>query len=82
MTAHNLEDQVETFLIRLSRGSGLKGLAAMRPLRKIDRRINLYRPLLDIKKKYLIKISKNIFGKYLKDPSNKDTKYLRAKLEV
>ena len=80
LTAHNLEDQVETFLIRLSRGSGLKGLAAMRPLRKIDRRINLYRPLLDIKKKYLIKISKNIFGKYLKDPSNKDTKYLRAKI--
>ena len=40
----------------------------------------LYRPLLDIKKKFLIKISKKIFGTYIKDPSNKDLKYLRTKV--
>jgi tRNA(Ile)-lysidine synthase len=80
LTAHNLEDQVETFLIRLSRGSGLKGLSSMKFLSKIDNNINLYRPLLDTKKKYLIKISKNIFGKYFKDPSNNDLKYLRTKV--
>ena len=80
LTAHNLEDQVETFFIRLSRGSGLKGLSSMKFLSKIDNNINLYRPLLDTKKKYLIKISKNIFGKYFKDPSNNDLKYLRTKV--
>ena len=80
LTAHNLEDQVETFLIRLSRGSGLKGLSAMRPLSKIDNQLSLYRPLLEVKKKFLIKISKNIFGEYLKDPSNKNTKFLRTKV--
>jgi tRNA(Ile)-lysidine synthase len=80
LTAHNLEDQVETFFIRLSRGSGLKGLAAMKALSKIDSKINLYRPLLDTKKKFLVKISKNAFGKYFKDPSNKDFKYLRTKV--
>ena len=80
LTAHNLEDQVETFLIRLSRGSGLKGLSSMRHLSKINNRILICRPLLDTKKSYLIKISKNIFGKYFKDPSNKNLKYLRTKI--
>tara|TARA_Y100000389_G_scaffold157952_1_gene159243 strand:- start:6554 stop:7573 length:1020 start_codon:yes stop_codon:yes gene_type:complete len=80
LTAHNLEDQVETFFIRLSRGSGLKGLSSMNHLSKIDDRIILYRPLLDTKKKFLIKISKIIFGKYFKDPSNKNLKYLRTKI--
>ena len=80
LTAHNLEDQVETFLIRLSRGSGLRGLSSMKPLSKINSQVNLYRPLLDIKKNFLIKISKNTFGKYFKDPSNKSKKYLRTKV--
>ena len=80
ITAHNLEDQVETFFIRLSRGSGLHGLSSMNYLSKIDNKVNLYRPLLDIKKKFLIKISKIVFGKYFKDPSNKNLKYLRTKV--
>ena len=80
LTAHNLEDQVETFLIRLSRGSGLKGLAAMSPLSKINSQVYLFRPLLDTKKKFLKKISKNVFGTYFIDPSNKNEKYLRTKM--
>ena len=80
LTAHNLEDQVETFFIRLSRGSGLRGLSSMKPFSKINSKVNLYRPLLDIKKNFLIKISKNTFGKYFKDPSNKNKKYLRTKV--
>ena len=80
LTAHNLEDQVETFLIRLSRGSGLRGLSSMSSLSKINNNINLYRPLLDVKKKFLIKISKIVYGKYIKDPSNIDSKYLRTRV--
>ena len=80
LTAHNLEDQVETFLIRLSRGSGLRGLSSMSSLSKINNNINLYRPLLDVKKKFLIKISKIVYGKYIKDPSNIDSKYLRTRI--
>ena len=82
LTAHNLEDQVETFFIRLSRGSGLRGLSAMKSLSKINNQVSLYRPLLDIKKKYLIKISKNIFGSYVKDPSNKNENYLRTRIRT
>ena len=56
LTGHNLDDQVETFFIRLSRGSGLTGLSAMKPLSKLDKKIDLFRPLLDVKKHSLIKI--------------------------
>ena len=80
LTGHNLEDQVETFLMRLSRGSGLRGLSAMKPLSKINSQVSLFRPLLDTQKQFLVKISKTIFGVYLKDPSNKNEKYLRTKI--
>ena len=55
LTAHNLEDQVETFFIRLSRGSGLQGLSSMKQVNKISGNISLIRPLLDFKKNQLIK---------------------------
>ena len=52
----------------------------MNTLSTIENKIILYRPLLDIKKKFLIKISKLTFGRYFKDPSNKNLKYLRTKI--
>jgi len=80
LTAHNLEDQVETFFIRLSRGSGLDGLSSMKEVNKISKGITLVRPLLDFKKKQLIRISKIIFGKFYQDPTNKNKKYLRTRI--
>ncbi len=80
LTAHNLEDQVETFFIRLSRGSGLQGLSSMKQSSKIQNNITLVRPLLDLKKIQLTKISKLIFSQFFKDPTNKDSKYLRTRV--
>ena len=80
LTAHNLEDQVETFFIRLSRGSGLTGLSSMREFSVFQEKSILFRPLLSVKKKKLVSISKIIFGKYFKDPSNNNKKYLRTKI--
>ena len=80
LTAHNLEDQVETFFIRLSRGSGLAGLSSMRKVSELSKEINLFRPLLDVNKKSLIKCSKLIFKKFFTDPSNSNDKYLRTKI--
>ena len=71
---------METFFIRLSRGSGLTGLSSMKQINKIQDNISLIRPLLDFKKNQLIKISKIIFGKYFKDPTNKNAKYLRTRI--
>ncbi len=80
LTAHNLEDQVETFFIRLSRGSGLTGLSSMQESTKLNKNLKLFRPFLDVKKEDLIKISKLTYGGFIKDPSNKNTKYLRTKI--
>ena len=52
----------------------------MKSVNKINSKLSLCRPLLDIKKDSLIKISKNIFGRYFKDPSNNNKKYLRTKI--
>ena len=52
----------------------------MRELSKISKNIILLRPLLDINKNQLIKISKIAFKKFYKDPSNKNLKYLRTKI--
>ena len=52
----------------------------MKPLSKLDKKIDLFRPLLDVKKHSLIKISKQIFKKFFNDPSNKNTKFLRTKI--
>jgi len=80
LVGHHSDDQVETFFIRLSRGSGVKGLSSMQPSSKISKNVQILRPLLDLRKSILINISKNIFKKILKDPSNQDEKFLRTKI--
>ena len=80
LTAHHRDDQVETFLIRLSRGSGIQGLSSMDKIVKLNNKVSVFRPLLDLKKEDLLSISKSYFGKVVKDPSNEDNKYLRTKI--
>ena len=80
LVAHHQDDQVETFLIRLSRGSGVEGLSSMSEVSKIKGDINLIRPFLDFKKKELIYISNKVFGKVFNDPSNKSKKFLRTNI--
>ncbi len=80
ITAHHQDDQIETFLIRLSRGSGIEGLSSMSEKTKIKNNINLIRPLLNFNKEELIYTSKKMFKKTIKDPSNKNKKFLRTNI--
>ena len=80
LTAHHSDDQIETFLIRLSRGSGIQGLSSMKHLTKLKSNVKIFRPLLDLKKKDLVFTAKHIFKKFVNDPSNKDKKFLRTRV--
>ena len=80
MTGHHRDDQIETFLIRLSRGSGIQGLSSMNKIRNLNSTIKLFRPLLDEKKENLVLLAKCYFGKIFKDPSNTNQKYLRTRV--
>ncbi len=80
LTAHHKDDQVETFLIRLSRGSGVEGLSSMSQSTKLKYGIKLIRPFLEFKKDQLKYISKKVFQTTIKDPSNKNKKFLRTNI--
>jgi tRNA(Ile)-lysidine synthase len=78
---HTLDDQAETVLFRLSRGSGLTGLSAMRPASRRDG-IALLRPLLGVPKARLVATLRAAGVPFVEDPSNVDTRYARARLRV
>jgi tRNA(Ile)-lysidine synthase len=82
LTAHTLDDQAETVLMRLARGSGLTGLAAMARLTPLGRGITLVRPLLDTPKARLIATLDEAGIDYARDPSNENTRFTRARLRA
>lgn len=76
--AHNEDDQAETFLMRVIRGSGLQGLSAMKYKSGPPRRI--IRPLLGISRKEILKYLKTHGLKYRTDKTNKESLYFRNKI--
>ncbi len=77
--AHNQDDVVETFFMRLFRGSGLQGLSSIPHLSTYNN-ITIVRPLLDFKKTELELFLTKQNIKWIKDPSNHDNKFLRSKI--
>lgn len=77
--AHTLDDQAETVLMRLARGSGLDGLAAMRAISSRSG-IRLVRPFLTIAKSRLIATLENRGQKWLEDPSNLNEDFERVRI--
>lgn len=80
LTAHHADDQAETLLLRLMRGSGVHGLAAMRPRRPLGRG-ELVRPLLGFSRRSLRAYARRHDLDWIEDPSNEalslDRNYLR-----
>jgi tRNA(Ile)-lysidine synthase len=79
LTAHTRDDQAETVLMRMARGSGIAGLGGMMRATRLDD-LTLVRPLLDVPKARLIATCKAAKLGYAEDPSNIDPKFTRARL--
>jgi len=79
LTAHTLDDQAETVLFRLSRGSGLTGLAAMARTTRLDGLL-VVRPFLDLPKARLVATLEAEGIRFLDDPSNRDPRFSRPRL--
>mgnify|MGYP001176221856 CR=1 FL=1 len=80
-TAHHQEDNYENFILRLMRGSGLKGLTSFNQIEsEFQPGTIVLRPFMSLKKKDLIYISSKVFKYYVKDPTNYDQYYKRSRV--
>ena len=79
LTAHHADDQAETLVMRLNRGSGVRGLAGMRAVRRLDG-IDLVRPLLSWRRSELERICQAAGLQPVRDPSNENESFERVRV--
>ncbi len=77
---HHLEDNAETLLLNLCRGTGLKGLVGMREWGTALGGIPVYRPLLNMTKADILRFLEEQCQPFVTDSTNTDTHYRRNKL--
>ena len=81
LTAHTRDDQAETLLMRMLRGSGIAGLAAM--ARQSEREgVLLVRPFLQVSKAQLVATLKKAKIGFAEDPTNRDVNFTRPRLRA
>ena len=80
LLGHTIEDQAETFLMRLARASGVDGLSSMADLRVGETRF--LRPLLSCRRADLRAYLRKLGQEWVEDPSNLDHKYDRVKIRA
>ena len=81
LLGHQCDDQAETFLLRLGRGSGLRGLTAMRMVEHRDH-VRLLRPLLTVPRAALAGWCHDRGWPVVQDPANADPARARARLRL
>lgn len=81
-TAHHLDDQVETLMMRLNRGAGVRGLSGMRPLASVPGHpgLCLARPLLGWRQAELTAVCNAAGITPFADPSNEDGRHERVRI--
>jgi tRNA(Ile)-lysidine synthase len=81
LTAHHADDQAETVLFRLLRGSGVAGLRGMELMTARDG-MTIVRPLIGLKKRELIAFARARGAPFVDDPSNADPRFARTRLRA
>ncbi|MDP2620833.1 MAG: tRNA lysidine(34) synthetase TilS [Hyphomicrobiales bacterium] len=81
VSAHHRDDQAETFLMRLARGSGVDGLSAMDAVSEMMG-ITLFRPLLDVPRARLKATLKAAGQDWIEDPGNEDKRFARVRMRA
>ncbi len=81
LVAHTQDDQAETVLLRLARGSGVDGLSGMAPDVTRDG-LRILRPLLATSRQDLLKLLGDHQQAYVADPSNEDRKHARVRMRA
>lgn len=76
VTAHHLNDQVETFFLALKRGAGLKGLSAMQAV-SFSQNFTIFRPLLKVSKAEILAYAQAHQLEWVEDESNQSNLYAR-----
>lgn len=79
-TGHHAEDQMETLLMRLLRGSGLHGMSGIRARRGIGATVVLVRPMLCVRRGDAERLCRDLGVAWRTDATNADVRYLRARL--
>src|SRR5262245_5311551 len=79
-TAHTRDDQAETVLHRLIRGSGLRGLRGIAESRELAPGVRLIRPLLTLSRKDVIAYLGGIEQPWREDATNRDTRFTRNRI--
>jgi len=83
-TAHHLDDQAETLVMRLNRGAGVRGLSGMRPLASVPGHpdLRLARPLLGWRQTDLAGVCAAASVRPFADPSNEDARHERVRVRA
>lgn len=79
-TGHTADDQAETVLHRLLRGTGLKGLRGIAPRRPLTNSVELVRPLLGLRRSDVLAYLDDVGQGYRTDSSNRDPRFTRNRI--
>lgn len=80
VTAHTLNDNVETFLMNAARGSGISGIAGIPPLRKLSSSVHVGRPLLECSRETVLRYARSKGLVWRNDDSNDSLEFTRNRV--